>query len=470
MRVSASFHPRFVSLLIILDQPGYFEELKSWLDDVNFHNFTFAVWTESWYGQNLSDYWLLNSTRLNTLKEYGILVPQTFWMQQHGPSERRTIIDNIIDNWKNIVGYAPKGIFDFQPDTYTVNYCETKGIGYVVGYCFDQYAVDWMTERGGWQLPYYASHDHVLIPNNASSHGIVVFPHQVWDWVSSFTVTHNLHTHPLSLITFFKGNTSLAEDYFLNLIDSSLEAEPFGFASVQFEWVWHCKYDVQNYVKDWIKTLLSTRNYDFWTCEDFTRWFKREYETTPNYSLNFKSPYDGQEIEWYYCQDSRIARICDKVVSYIEYNEQKPDKFLATTFAPNTTLSPNLVENCIDNSLTFEIDGLGGGQYRSPINDSGVTYTGELREFPLHYIPEIPFPIPSIAVLLIWITLLFCLLKGGMSTKRCQLTHSFDNPPRLPDTRISSKPHDVFRLIAIWTPCQSVLGRPRVPRRNIYTY
>lgn len=54
-------------------------------------------------------------------------------------------------------------MFDFQPDTYTVNYCETKNMTYVTGYCFDQYAVDWMTERGGWQSPYYASHDHILM-------------------------------------------------------------------------------------------------------------------------------------------------------------------------------------------------------------------------------------------------------------------------------------------------------------------
>jgi hypothetical protein len=417
-----------VSLLIILDQPEYFEELKAWLDDVDFHNFTFAVWEESWYGKNLSDYWLLNSTRLNALKEYGILIPQTFWMQQHEPLERNTLIDGLIDSWGNIVGYTPKGIFDFQPDTYTVNYCETRGIEYVVGYCFDQYAVDWMIERGGWQLPYFASHDHVLIPNNVTSRGTVVLPHEAWDWVSSFTVSHNLHTHPLSIAgSIFGGNTTQAEDYFLKLIDGSLEAEPFGFVTVQFEWVWHCKYGAQNYVKEWVKTLLSTRNYEFWTCEDFTRWFKQEYETTPSYSINFKSPYDGQEIEWYYCQDFRVARIGDNVTSYVEYNKQKPDKFLTTTFAPNISLSPNLAENSIDTSLTFEIDGLGGGECRSPVFDNGTMYTGELSEFPLQYVPEMSSPIAALTVLSIWITLLFYLSKRKMSIKPCRVDKLSDD-------------------------------------------
>jgi hypothetical protein len=390
----------FLSFLIILDQPQYFEELKDWLTDVDFHNFTFAVREEAWYGTDLSSYWLLNSTRLDTLKEYGILIPETYNMQRYEPSERKAVINGIVDEWESVVGYAPKGIFDFQPDTYTVNYCKTKGIQYVVGYCFDQYAVDWMTERGGWQMPYYASPDHVLMPNNASSGGVLVFPHQVWDWVSSFTVSHNLHTHPLSIIDFFDGNASKAKEYVLSLISRSLNAEPFGFVSVQFEWVYHYVYNLQDIVKDWVKTLLSAYNYSFWTYEDFTKWFNKEHETTPDYSINFTSPYDSETIEWFYCRDFRIARVNDRIVSYVEYDKQKPDKFLTATFAPDLNLSPNDPANCIDDSLTFTIDGLGGGEYRSPVLNSGVAYNGRLSEFRVYTIPELPWAVSSTAVLL----------------------------------------------------------------------
>jgi hypothetical protein len=390
-RVSASVHPEFLSFLIVLDEPGYFDELKAWLEELDYHNFTFAVYAgSSWDTDHMGDYWLNNSTRLNTLKEYGTIIPETYWMQVHEPSERSAMVDTMIAYWINIVGYAPKGLFDYEPDTYTVNYCETRGLQYVTGYCFDQYAIDWWTERGGWQLPYYASRDHILVPNNSTSGGVVVLPHQLWDWVSSFTVTHNLHTHPLSVImACFDGNVSLAKNYVLQLIDRSMKAEPFGYVSVQFEWVWHYTNDLHDDVADWIRTLLNTTNYSFITIENFVDWYKSEYEVTPNYSLTFESPYDSQQIEWFYCRDFRVARMGDQVISYIEYGKQKPDKFLTSTFTPNTTLSPHLPENCIDDSLNYEIDALGGGEFRSPVRDIGFTYSGQLQDFPIHYVPEI---------------------------------------------------------------------------------
>ena len=399
--VHAVEQPKFVSLLIILDQPEYADPLIAWLQELDFHNFTFAVVNDQWYGQNMSDYWLLNQTRLDALKAYGVLIPQTFMMQQYSLEQRRSIIDGIIDEWINVVGYAPKGIFDFQPDTYTMNYCKSKGFEYVTGYCFDQYSIDWMTERGGWQVPYYASENHVLVPNNVSG-GMVVFPHQVWDWVSSFTVSHNLHTHILSLIDFFNGDTSLAKNYFLNLIDASLEGEePFAFASVQFEWVEHYSNNVEGSVEDWIQTLLSTRNYNFWTLQDITTAFENEYVSTPTYTVNFRSPYDNESIEWFYNQSKRVARVNGEVVSYVNYDEQSPDKFLNSTFQPDLSdfsLS-KIPSNCVDDSLNFTIDGLGGGEYRAPIRDNGTVYNGTLADFPNeNSVPEIPISLPIILI------------------------------------------------------------------------
>jgi hypothetical protein len=398
--LQSTVQPKYVSLLLILDQPEYADPLIAWLHDLGFRNFTFAVVDNQWYGQNMSGYWLLNKTRLDALESYGVLIPQTFMMQQYSLDQRRAIIDGLINEWVNVVGYAPKGFFDFQPDTYTVNYCESKGFEYVTGYCFDQYSIDWMTERGGWQLPYYASENHVLVPNNVNG-GIVVYPHQVWDWVSSFTVSHNLHTHILSLIDFFNGDVPTAKDYFLNLIDESLAGqEPFAFASIQFEWVEHYSNNVQDSLEDWIQTLLSTRSYNFWTLQDITAAFKSEYASTPTYTVNFRSPYDNESIEWFYSQNKRVARVNGEVVSYINYGEQAPDRFLNDTFQPdlNFSLSKN-PENCIDDSLNFTIDGLGGGEYRAPVRDNGTVYNGTLANYPEN-VPEIQMPFP---VILTWI-------------------------------------------------------------------
>ena len=393
---------KFASFLIILDEPKYADTLIAWLQDLDFHNFTFAVRRDQWYGHNMSDYWILNQTRLDILKAYGVLIPETFWMQQYPPDQRRSIIDGLVNEWVNVVGYAPNGIFDFEPDTYTMNYCRCKGFEYVTGYCFDQYAIDWMTERGGWQLPYYASPNHVLIPTN-SDEAVVVFPHQVWDWISSFTITHNLHTHPLSLMGFFGGNVTLAKTYFLDLIDRSLEgSDPFGFASIQFEWSWHCNNNLQGQVKDWIQTLLSTRNYSYWTLQDVTGWFKNEYSSTPSYTVNFCSPYDNETVEWFYNQNKRVARVNGEVVSYINYENQNPDKFLNHTFVPDISVSPNNPDNCVDDSLNFTIDGIGGGQYRAPIRDNGTAYNGTLGNFPNEPVPEIPeFGLPVVLILIV---------------------------------------------------------------------
>lgn len=382
IKVEAEHNDKFVSFLLILDQGSGYEELENWLTDIRFNNFTFAVCG----ALEAENYWLDNSTRLNTLKNYGKLIPVTLYMASMTPNERAKIVDSLFNIWTTKVGYSPKGFFDFQPDTYTANYLEEKNVSYVVGYCFDQYAIDWMTERGGWQLPYFAHHGNVLRPNSVQSQGIVVFPHLTWDWSASFTATHHLCTHPLALQAVFNGNMTSAETYFQNLIDNTLEAcEPLGLVSVQFEWVWAgIDGGIKDYAKIWIKNLLATKPVRFWTYEDIARWFKANYALTPDYSVNFVSPYNNEKIEWYYCQTFRIARINGNVVSYVKYDVQADSPFLTSSLRPDFA-SPWSLGNCIDTSLSLTIDALGGGLYRSPVADIAFPYEGQLSQFPTHY-------------------------------------------------------------------------------------
>jgi len=381
IKIEAEPNTKFVSFLLILDQGSGYEELGRWLTDIGFNNFTFAVCG----ALEARNYWLDNSTRLNTLKNYGKLIPATLYMASMTPNERAKIVDDLISTWITKVGYSPKGFFDFQPDTYTANYLEEKNVSYVVGYCFDQYAIDWMTERGGWQLPYYAHHSNVLRPNDVESHGIVVFPHLCWDWSASFTTTHLLCTHPLPLKNVFNDNMTKAETYFQDLIDSGLGAsEPLGLVSVQFEWVWAgINGGMKDYAKNWIKNLLATKSVEFWTYEDIATWFKANYALTPAYSVNFVSPYNNEKIEWYYCRKFRIARANGNVVSYVEYNAQADDIFL-TSFKPNF-FSTSFPGNCIDTSLSFTIDALGGGLYRNPVLNTPFPFEGQLSQFPATY-------------------------------------------------------------------------------------
>jgi hypothetical protein len=81
---------------------------------------------------------------------------------------------------------------------------------------------------------------------------------------------------------------------------------------------------------------------------------------------------------------SRIARIGQKIVSYVDYRSQAPDKYLVQAGFIDY-LAPRTESNCIDNSLRFEIDALGGGNNRAPIKTKTYNYAGELQYFRYQY-------------------------------------------------------------------------------------
>jgi hypothetical protein len=104
------------------------------------------------------------------------------------------------------------------------------------------------------------------------------------------------------------------------------------------------------------------------------------FKQTPVYRIQFTSPYDGQEIEWYYDLSSRVARIEDNVVSYVNYSDQLPDKYLNSS-SPINWLSPSSLANGIDDSLAFKIDALGGGWGNPPVATQPAYYKGYLAYF-----------------------------------------------------------------------------------------
>lgn len=190
----------------------------------------------------------------------------------------------------------------------------------------------------------------------------------------------------MNLIKLFKDDIAKAKDYFLSLIDRTLSAsEPFGLAICQFEWEWCVDWGYEEYVKDWINTTITMRTYEFWDLETVAEWFKTNYQFTPTYHINFTSPYSNEQIEWFYDLNSRIARIGNEVVSYVDYTKQAQDKYLTQTKFIDWSLPHDLDVNCIDTSLDFEIDALGGGDQRAPIKTNTYHYSGDLSSFPSHY-------------------------------------------------------------------------------------
>jgi|SRR5271157_824056 len=370
-----------VSISIIIDNASYFDQLAAWLATLNFKNFAFVV------VEGLTDAYILgNATRVGILEQYGKIIPRLPYMQGWTPRNRIIYANQTLNEFANALGYTPKGAMDFIPDTYTAQYLLTRGVEYYQGYCFDQYTIDFMTMRGGFQMPYYSSASNILCPSTSLG-GMVVLPHSTWDWVASFNVSHNIQLHPMNLIDdIYNGSVVAAKAYFLSMIDNTFAgSSPFGYVTVQFEWSWCFVKGDMVAVSDWIQTLLSTRSsYKYWGFEDAVNWFKTNYDQTPAYRLQFTSPYDGEKIEWYYDLSSRVARIGDNVVSYVDYTDQLPDKYLNSS-ATILWLSPPNSTDGIDGSLTFKIDALGGGYLRAPVATQSVPYTGDLASFKKYY-------------------------------------------------------------------------------------
>lgn len=369
---------KIVNFSVIIDSASNFDALMSWLDTLNFSDFTFVLW------ENCEDDILNNATRLNKLKQYGEIIPRIAYIQQKTPSERLSYIDQKLAKYNNSLGYMPMGIFDFIPDTFSAQYVYDKGLIYYQGYCFDSWTIDFMSMRGGFQMPYYASDIHILIPSNQKS--IVLLPHSTWDWISSFKYSQNIHLHPYNLIKrIFNDDVDKAKNYFLKLMDYTIMgSSPFGYAVFQFEWEWCYSEGITDNILDWINTTITTRPYSFWMFNKTAIWFRNTYTSTPTYRINFISPYLNERIEWYYDTESRIARIDNQVVSYVDYTEQNPDKFLTQNKLINWGI-PSSDLNSIDISLKFKIDALGGASNRHPIKTDSYTYSGDLANFKTYY-------------------------------------------------------------------------------------
>jgi hypothetical protein len=381
---------QILNISVIIDYPDHFEQLVTWLTTVNAQNFTFVIQEQS------KDAILSNQTRINILKAHGEIIPRIADIQTQVPDSRINTVVSIISEFNRALNTTIKGVFDFIPDTYTANYLVTQGITYYQGYCFDQWKIDYMSMRGGLQMPYYASSQHVNIPSNNTT-GIVILPHASWDWSASFTVTHNLQLHPVNVIDrIYNGNTEYAQSYFIQLLDRSMQAsEPFGYQMIQFEWDWAYREGVTDQFAT-IINAVQTRPYPILTCSDTVDWFKTAYsQGTPAYSIDFTSPYNNQRIEWYSNTEFRVARIDQIVVSFVNYTDQTPDRYLTNYASINWAAPSNSSENGIDNSLTFAIDALGGAEDRHSITTDGYPYTGSLADFQNIYQPIDPKTDPN---------------------------------------------------------------------------
>jgi hypothetical protein len=322
----------------------------------------------------------LNSTQINLLQSQGECIPVFAFLQTLTPKTRLNEVNSTLEKWQSMFGSLPEGIFSFMPDTLVNNYILNIGLKYVIGYCFDQYTIDFMTERGGWQLPYYASTWHTLAPNNETNGGLIVYPHSTWDWLDSFNIDHAYQTHPMTI-------ANPAEQYCADLITQSLEnSSPFGYTSFMFEHVWVKSNNKMEIAESVLSSIRANSEWNQLTVSDFTRWFIANYAKTPTYRVNGTGLISGDSIEWFYSKDLRVARVGSNIVSYVSYIDQSEDVYLTSTASIDFEDEHNL-HNCIDNSLSFTVDALGGAQNRAPITTKPFSYpvSEDLSKFSEYY-------------------------------------------------------------------------------------
>lgn len=398
-----------VGISIIIDV-GEVDDCLNLLD-----KFNYSKWSIVLASGLIEEGVLDNSSFVQKITKYGEILPALWMVQAHNNTWKENVVDDFISRWETKLGYRPYGFFMFQPDTYVSNYLYSKGILYVQGYCIDQYAIDWMTMRGGWQQPYYASSKHVLIPS--MSKGIVVLPHVIWDYRDSFEIDHQYDSQPIDSYSMFNGDYEHAKDYVLNLMDEVLtKTEPMAYFLSQNEiFGWQGQFNSESVFNhtDFFRCIIDIANLHGAEVEMFNetaKWFNDQFSQNPIYRVqDFVSPYSGKKSEWYWDSKYRITRFDGYVVGYVEYEKQAEDPYLVST-GDYPSGSPHDPSNCINDSLRFTIDDFGNGRYRAPAEGNRVFYPEDLEDFPSFYQATPEFPSFHVLPLFIIATLLAAII------------------------------------------------------------
>lgn len=362
-----------ISISISLTAATY-DRFISWIKPFeNFGNFTFV----------LTNYSEFNSTQLNGLSKLGEIIPLFGYTQCYDTKVRSAMFDEAKQFFSSN-GQELKGIFQFQLDTFLLNYAKNQGLNYVVGYAYDQWLVDWVTTRGALPFPYYTSQTNSLVPANNT--GMLVLPAFTFDYVDSFELGHSWCSHPLDNLA---SNTT---DYIIKLQEAAFaDSKPFAYFAFYFEFNWlldQNKLENAYRLLDYFINHVQAQKYSI---NSFGNYYKQTFTETPTYQLTFQSPNSHKTIEFYGNTNYRIQRLDGQIVSYIKYQNQQADSYLTSNATINWQNAPSTT-NCIFQNLDFTINALGGAPNRAPIaKEQAVPYNDSLAQFPAFHQQQTSF-------------------------------------------------------------------------------
>lgn len=319
----------------------------------------------------------------NAFRDYADCIISEFsFMQTLKPSEREQVVDARFVTYKSVSGSYPSGVFSFQLDTYTLNYVREKfKVNFAIGNVWDQVNIDFMSLRGGFAAPYYASRHHNLIPARTRDEAsVLVIP------PLAIAPTNRYHFDNNHLIDLYNNDVDMKEFKYVSL------NHPF-FTPFFLELDWLINLNNTEIMRIFVESYTWVyKNFNVVTAEQFAKIFESCFPTTPSYhfvyassNLNAFPETKGWKIEWLMIPDCRIARVGDKVVSALDYNVQNEDPFLLSSKGINFTGSrfgedPN---NIVNTDLSFDIDDLWQSEYgdRTLKKTGYAVYTGKLEDF-----------------------------------------------------------------------------------------
>jgi hypothetical protein len=310
------------------------------------------------------------------------IVPEFSFMQTLSPSARKENVDARFAALESFNVSFPSGVFSFQLDTFTLNYLrDAFNVTFAVGNIWDQVNLDFMSLRGGFALPYYASRHHSLIPTRAraDASALVIPPFAV-------APTDRYHYDNNHLIDLFTNGVDMEEfkyvslnypfftPFFLELdwLLSLNSAEALSLFAEYYSWVYE--------------------NFNVVTAEQFAEMFESSFSFTPEYHFTYTSSCldvfpetEGWTIEWLMSSNCRIARLGDKVVSALSYKVQDGDPFLTSSQSIDFLGSRfgEDPDNIVCTDLVFGVDCLWQSEYgdRTLKKTGYAIYTGKLDDF-----------------------------------------------------------------------------------------
>ena len=312
----------------------------------------------------------------------GIMIPEFSFMQTVPPASRAMTARDRFAMFKSVVGEYPRGIFAFQFDTYTLNYLrDSHAIEFAVGNVWDQVNLDFMSNRGAFSFPYYASRRNAMVPATVidDTSALVIPP-----FVISLTDTHHYDSnHLIDLLTHW-GDL----EEFKYLSSSYPFFTPF---FLELDWLLALKDNrmIQAFVEAYRWVF---KNFQVVTPLFFSQIFARHFPKTPEYHVFFRSSNRaalpgtaGRLVEWLMNPEVRIARMNGQIVSALRYKVQACDKYLTSSKTIDYTgfrFGENPA-NMINLDLVFDVDALWQHEYGSRTLTRGpsVGFNGDLHDF-----------------------------------------------------------------------------------------